>query len=140
MTLHDDVPLGGEMFPRPRVRKGLTRRVGLKPGKPLKRKTPLLAKALRRGTKRLRAVSPTNKRWNAPGRARPNEPLAERCEAVIPGVCSGRPSDRHHIIPRGPGSSDDASNTMDVCRACHRHIEANREWARSVGFLHRWSA
>lgn len=116
------------------------KRSRLKPGKPLVRRTGLVSAGAPKRRKPLRKVSTTNKRWNAPGRARPDEPLATWCEAAIDGVCTGRPSDRHHIIPRGPGSSDDATNTMDVCRACHRHIEANRVWARSVGFLRRAGA
>jgi len=93
------------------------------------------------GRKRMRPTSPTNKRWNAPGRARPDEPLADVCEAAIPGVCKGRPTDRHHIIPRGPGSSDEAWNTLDVCgTGCHRHIHRHGAWARERGFLRRAGA
>lgn len=87
--------------------------------------------------KPMRRVSPTNKRWNAPGRARPDEPLADDCQAAIEGVCAGRPTDRHHIIPRGPGSSDEAWNTLDVDGACHARIHSRPEWAREVGFLRR---
>ncbi len=74
-------------------------------------------------------------RWNAPGRARPDEPLATWCEARIEGVCMGRATVRHHIIRRGPGSSDDAFNTIDICDADHRHIHANVAWAKSKGYL-----
>ena len=84
---------------------------------------------------RLRKASPTNTRWNAPGRARPDEPLADWCEAAVEGVCTGRATVRHHIIRRGPGSSDEASNTLDLDEACHRHIHANVTWAKANGFL-----
>lgn len=91
--------------------------------------------------KRMRAVSPTNKRWNAPGRARPDEPLADWCEAQIEGVCTGRATDRHHIIPRGPGSSDEAWNTLDVCGVgCHSWIHAHPVEATERGFLRRAGA
>ena len=87
---------------------------------------------------RLRRVSPTNKRWNAPGRARPDEPLATWCEARIEGVCTGRAEVRHHIVRRGPGSSDEAWNTLDICEhGCHRHIHAHIEWALERGYLRR---
>lgn len=88
----------------------------------------------------LRRVSKTNKRWNEPGRARPDEPMAEVCEAAIEGVCSGRPpTDRHHIIPRGPGSSDEAWNTLDLDAECHSYIHAHGGWARERGLLGRAS-
>jgi len=86
-------------------------------------------------TKGLRRVSPTNKRWNAPGRARPDEPLAVWCEVALPGVCTGRAEVRHHIIRRGPGSSDEAWNTLDLDAACHDHIHAHVEWAKERGYL-----
>jgi len=89
---------------------------------------------LRRG-KPLRSVSPTNKRWNAPGRARPDEPLADWCQAAIEDVCTGRATDRHHVIPRGPGSSDEAWNTRDLCQPCHMTAHSRPEWAKSVGLL-----
>lgn len=91
--------------------------------------------------KRIAAVSKSNKRWNAPGRARPDEPLATWCEAAIEGVCKGRATDRHHIIPRGPGSSDEAWNTLDVCGpgGCHEWIHAHGDEARERGFLRRAS-
>lgn len=84
----------------------------------------------------MRRVSLTNKRWNAPGRARPDEPLATWCEAAIDGVCTGRATARHHVIPRGPGSSDEAWNTLDVCDpGCHTRIHSHPEWAYEAGFL-----
>jgi len=85
---------------------------------------------------RIRKVSPTNKRWNAPGRARPDEPLADWCEVQAEG-CEGRATDRHHIIPRGPGSSDEAWNTLDLDAHCHQRIHARPEWAREHGYLRR---
>lgn len=92
---------------------------------------------LSRSTKPMRRVSKTNKRWNAPGRARPDEPLAEWCEAQIAGVCLGRAEVRHHIIRRGPGSSDEAWNTLDICgdAGCHGHIHRNITWAKARGYL-----
>ena len=48
--------------------------------------------------KGLKAVSPTNKRWNAPGRARPDDPLATWCEARLDGVCTaGAFVDAHNV-------------------------------------------
>lgn len=96
---------------------------------PLERRTEL--------QRRTEIVRRTPLRRTRSGRARPDEPLATWCEAAIDRVCTGRAVDRHHIIRRGPGSSDEAWNTLDICRPCHRHIHANPAWARSVGFLRR---
>lgn len=71
------------------------------------------------------------------GRARPDEPLAEWCEAQIIGVCKGRAEVRHHKLRRGRGGSDLETNTMDICDAggCHDEIHANPEWAYAHGYL-----
>lgn len=79
---------------------------------------------------------------SAKGRARPDEPLAEWCEAQIPGVCKGRAECRHHKLRRGRGGSDDASNTADLCdvNGCHWFIHHNIEWAYANGWLVRGAA
>lgn len=100
---------------------------------PLKRRTPLRRGGWLRRTKAL--VSRPSKR------ARPNEPLAELCEATILGVCTGYAQHRHHVLPRSQGGTDDRSNTMDICSACHRYLHREPEWAYRVGLLRRrWSA
>lgn len=68
-------------------------------------------------------------------RARPGEPLATWCEAGVVGVCTRRAQHRHHIVRRSQGGSDHWTNTMDVCRPCHRYIHANVAWAKAQGFL-----
>ena len=69
------------------------------------------------------------------GRARPNEPLADVCEFGIVGVCTGRPSERHHKLRRSQGGSDDASNTADICSACHNACHANPAEAYRNGWM-----
>lgn len=75
------------------------------------------------------------------GRARPDEPLATWCTARLPGYCTGRATDRHHILPRAAGGSDDVSNTADCCSACHlQGIHGRPEWAYANGWLRRRAA
>lgn len=75
-----------------------------------------------------RAVRPMS------GRARPAEPLADWCEARL-AHCEGRASHRHHRRMRSQGGSDDATNTTDLCGACHRQIHANPRWSYQQGWL-----
>lgn len=84
---------------------------------PLKRRTPLRAKRQRR--------------------ARPDEPLAEGCQAGIRGVCTWIATDRHHRLRRSQGGTDDAANTLDLCRACHRWIHDHPADAYELGLLAR---
>lgn len=75
------------------------------------------------------------------GRARPDEPLASWCEVGYPRICAGRATDRHHILPRSAGGTDEADNTVDCCNPCHIDgIHGHPEWAYKVGFLRRRSA
>ena len=74
------------------------------------------------------------------GRARSDHPLAVYCEAVTE-VCTGRAEHRHHRLPRSGGGSDEATNTADVCGACHRFIHANPAVSYPNGWLiHSWEA
>lgn len=72
-------------------------------------------------------------------RARPCDPLATWCEAQLHG-CDGRASQRHHVLRRSRGGSDDASNTRDLCRACHQFIHEHPAWAYENGWLQRGAA
>lgn len=70
------------------------------------------------------------------GRARPDEPLADRCE-----ICGDqRPSERHHKLRRSAGGSDDRENTMDLCQGCHGEVHANPAYSYEQGYLIRRSA
>lgn len=78
------------------------------------------------------------------GRARPDEPLADRCETadLLPEVCKGRAEQRHHILRRGQGGTDDASNTLDICGingidGCHDWIHSHIPEAEKLGLLRR---
>jgi len=71
----------------------------------------------------------------AKGRARPDEPLATWCEIGRAGVCTGRAEHRHHRLPRSAGGSDDASNTLDTCGACHAFAHSRP----SLAYAHGWS-
>lgn len=85
--------------------------------------------------KPLRQVSPTKR--TAAGRARPDEPLATWCQTQIEGVCTGRAEHRHHILTRARGGTDEATDTIDCCRADHDWIHAHPIEATERGFLRR---
>ena len=70
-------------------------------------------------------------------RARPDEPLADWCEAAIDGVCTGRAEHRHHVLLRSAGGGDEAANTLDVCSADHRYIHDHPTQAYVAGWLKR---
>lgn len=91
-----------------------------------------------RGAVPKRGKPPKKKRR---GMARPDEPLALVCEVRRAEVCTGRPEHRHHKLRRSQGGTDDASNTVDACSACHGWIHANPSKAYAWGWLeHRRSA
>ena len=68
------------------------------------------------------------------GRARPNEPLADWCEARLL-YCEGRATCRHHRKLRSAGGTDDAWNTVDLCGNCHRQIHSEPRWSYKTGWL-----
>jgi hypothetical protein len=69
-------------------------------------------------------------------RARPNEPLADWCEAALQG-CTGRASQRHHVLRRSRGGTDEAANTRDLCWHCHQWVHANPASSYELGLLQR---
>lgn len=61
------------------------------------------------------------------------------CEAHVAGVCSRRAEHVHHVRLRSRGGSDDPSNLLALCHACHRFIHDNPAWATAQGFMrHSW--
>ena len=106
---------------------------------PLKRSTPLRSSSSLRRVSPLRSGTTAQRRAHpaGSGRARPDEPLADWCEARIEGVCTGRAAHRHHIRRRSQGGTDDASNTTDICSDCHQHVHANPAWSYANGLLER---
>ena len=72
------------------------------------------------------------------GRARPDEPLAARCEIRAP-VCSGPVVDRHHRKLRKHRGCDCRENTLDACDPCHDYVHLNPAVAYEHGWLlHSW--
>lgn len=74
-------------------------------------------------------------------RARPDDALAENCQAVTV-ACTGRAEVRHHKAGRGkPGTAAAVELdklTLDVCDACHRWIHAHSTVSYDMGWmLHR---
>ena len=59
------------------------------------------------------------------------------CEATIPEICSGVPSDVHEIKTRGRGGNywDDEENMLVLCRPCHSFITTNPAWSLANGFV-----
>lgn len=74
------------------------------------------------------------------GMARPDEPLATYCQVGRAECCTGRAEHRHHRLRRSQGGTDDATNTLDVCRSCHDLIHARPSLAYAHGWLLRRSA
>ena len=72
----------------------------------------------------------------APGRARPSDPLRDWCE-VGAGVCTGRATCRHHVLPRSAGGTDHRENTLDACDACHVYLHAHPTESYARGWLRR---
>jgi hypothetical protein len=70
------------------------------------------------------------------GRARPDEPLADFCE-IQTTFCTGRATQRHHILRRSQGGSDDRENTLDTCSSCHDYVHANPKISYAQGWLRR---
>lgn len=56
-----------------------------------------------------------------------------RCEAGVPGVCTGTGEDRHHR--RRVRSDNRLANLMYLCRPCHDWIHRNPMQARTLGLL-----
>jgi len=134
----------------------------VKPGKPLQRKTPLVAKTgLRRSTplqQSAESVQPGARallRRTAMKQAAPKPkltpaqkaPLLERsggwCELRIPGVCVEVGHDVAHRIGEGMGGrkgaaaveNDRLSNTLFACRYCHRFCHDYPATARGHGWM-----
>ncbi len=59
------------------------------------------------------------------------------CEATIPEICSGVPSDIHEIKTRGRGGNywNDQENVLALCRPCHSFITTNPKWSLANGFV-----
>jgi hypothetical protein len=61
-----------------------------------------------------------------------------RCEARIPGVCTGKATHVHHRKLRGlggGGGSNELSNLIDLCLTCHAFVHENPAWAKRVGLI-----
>lgn len=59
-----------------------------------------------------------------------------RCEIGVPGVCTGRAEQCHHVIIKAQGGPDQPWNLLDACAACHRYVHEHpaeayeNEWMR----------
>lgn len=71
------------------------------------------------------------------GRAMPGVALDDWCRARIPKCCTGRAECRHHRIRRSQGGTDERSNTVDLCHACHQFIHTQPAWSFKHGWLRR---
>ena len=51
-------------------------------------------------------------------------------------VCrEARADHMHHKLRRSQGGTNDPSNLVPVCFACHERIHRNPSWARAYGWL-----
>jgi hypothetical protein len=128
----------------------LTRSKPLKPGKPLRRKTPLRTRAagmfgagtpLKRPQGRHARIKPVSDKRRAENRERrkmADEEFGERPLCAIkwgPG-CTVWADDLDEILSRGRGGSiTDPANTNPACRWCHTRKTENPAEAERRGFL-----
>lgn len=84
-------------------------------------------------------VAPTYETEFAKARARVRTRSGGRCEAAIPGVCTGTAEHCHHRKLRSRGGGNRIEELLDFCSACHRWVHNNPEAARRRGLLvHGW--
>jgi hypothetical protein len=92
-------------------------------GKPLQRKTPLVAKTrIKQGHQRLGIRRPSQTPDERNGRALVGRRSGGWCELRIDGVCAGPATDWQHRRNRSQGGTWAASNGIHTCRNCHRYI------------------
>lgn len=61
------------------------------------------------------------------------------CEALIPGVCTGRAEQLHHRQMRSQGGQHTVENGIFLCHACHAWVHAHPKWAyRAELLVHGW--
>ncbi len=93
-------------------------------------------------------VQPRFKRAKQPkakGRARPDEPLGECevCRILVPadpvhrGSRPHQATERHHVLRRSQGGSDDRSNTLEACQFGHAWIHSHPAESYRLGLLER---
>lgn len=58
-----------------------------------------------------------------------------RCEARVDGVCTGRVDHVHHRRLRRQGGTNELTNLLAVCHACHTWIHANTGRSYELGLL-----
>jgi 5-methylcytosine-specific restriction endonuclease McrA len=100
---------------------------------PLTRRTPLRSSTSPQRRTRLRPGRP-DPAWSKTRRdvfSRANH----RCEAGIPGICTIRAEQVHHLRLRSQGGADDGGNLLAVCGDCHGYIHRNVAWAVERGFI-----
>ena len=62
-----------------------------------------------------------------------------KCEARIPGICTGIGQQTHHRLNRSQGGKADPALLLRVCLACHARIGDHPADAYALGLLlHRW--
>ena len=87
--------------------------------------------------KRRSGLRQVGRRGRAKRAAMQQVPLGGRCEAAVPGVCTGTAEHRHHRRRASQGGTEDRSNLVLICHRCHEHVHANPGWAFEVGLLSR---
>ena len=62
------------------------------------------------------------------------------CEAMIRGVCNGRPEHLHHRQLRSRGGGDTVENLTAVCHRCHDWIHRHPKESTALGLMvSRWA-
>jgi 5-methylcytosine-specific restriction endonuclease McrA len=100
---------------------------------PLTRRTPLRSSTPLERRTRLRPGRP-DPAWRKIRRdvlSRANH----RCEAGIPGVCTVRAEQCHHLRLRSQGGADDGGNLLAICAPCHEWAHRNVDEAVRRGLI-----
>ena len=97
----------------------ITRKVGLKRGRPLKAR-----KGLNRVSKKHRAELAVYS-----GKRKAYLLSNPFCD-----ICGVEATDIHHKARRGKNLNN-VETWMPVCRQCHQYIESNGKWAREHGYI-----
>lgn len=63
------------------------------------------------------------------------ERAAGVCEAMVPGVCTGRAEHWHHRRMRSQGGAHEVVNGLGVCAGCHGFFHAHPAHAYEAGWL-----
>lgn len=60
------------------------------------------------------------------------------CWLRLPGICTGKSEQVHHVLDAADGGTDDPANLRGVCRACHTRHSAQVSQKRATESAWDW--